>query len=323
MSDVTCEDPRPVIGIDLGASQVRAALVDRRGHLLARAACATDAVGGPGAVIQQMQSLVAEVTSSLPPAPLHEQVAGVGVCSPGPLDAQAGVVACIPTLAGWIDVPLVAQLSSALGLPVRLDNDAIGAAVGEWHFGAGQGLTDFVYMTVSTGIGGGVIADGHVLRGRRSMAAHIGHMNTAPHGAVCSCGNQGCWEAQASGTALGLRGRTLAAQRPDSVLHALGPHFGAREIVEAARQGDSLALELMAEEARQLGIGIVSLLHLFSPQLIVMGGGVSQAFDLLREGIQREIAQRAMPPFRDVPVVTAALGENAGLVGAASLVMRS
>jgi glucokinase len=305
------------VGIDLGGTQVRAALVDGSGQVLARAAQRTDAVGGPHAVLQQIQQLVAETTQGM----AYRDLRGVGVSAPGPLDAQAGVILGIPTLAGWVDVPLVAWLQQALDLPVTLENDGIAAAIGEWRFGAGRGLSDFVYVTVSTGIGGGVIADGRVLRGRGQLAGHIGHMTIAPDGAVCSCGNPGCWEAQASGTALGQIARQRVASSPGSLLAAHGESLSAREVMAAARAGDVLALELVEREAQLLGIGIVNLLHLYSPQAVVVGGGVAQGFDLLQPGIDQHVRTRALPPFRAVPVVPAQLGQNSGLVGAASLVL--
>jgi glucokinase len=268
-------------------------------------------------VVGQIQRLVAAVTQGVAP----ERLTGVGVCSPGPLDSAAGVVMYISTMPGWVDIPLVAWLGEALQRPVVLENDAISAAIGEWRFGAGRGLSDLVYVTVSTGLGGGVIAYGRVLRGRRTMAGHIGHMTTQPQGETCSCGNRGCWEAQASGTALGARARRRVADRPESALAAFGPALDASHVMDAARAGDALAGELVAFEAAELGLGIVNLMHLFSPQAVVVGGGVSAGFDLLQPGIAAEVARRALPPFRDVPVVAAALGPNAGLAGAASLVL--
>ncbi len=305
------------VGVDLGGTQVRTALMRADGELLARAAERTDLAGGPRAVVGQIRRLVDAVTQGVAP----ERLAGVGVSSPGPLDNVTGVVLSISTMPGWIDIPLVAWLNEALQRPVVLENDGVSAAIGEWRLGAGRGLSDFVYVTVSTGIGGGVIAGGQVLRGRRSMAAHIGHMTTQPQGETCTCGNQGCWEAQASGTTLGQRARRLAPTRPDSLLARIGPELNGGHVTEAARAGDALALELMAQEAEELGIGIVNLLHIFSPQAVVMGGGVSAGFDLLKAGIDVQVQRRALPPFRDVPVVPAALGANAGLVGAASLVL--
>jgi len=305
------------VGVDLGGTQVRAALIDADGSVLARASARTDAVGGPRAVLRQIEGLVAQVSNSVGAASL----AGVGVSAPGPLDSAAGVVLGIPTLPGWVDVPIAAWLGDALGVPVTLENDGIAAAIGEWRFGAGRGLSDFVYVTVSTGIGGGVIADGRVLRGRRRMAAHFGHVTTAPDGEVCGCGNRGCWEAQASGTALGDRARRLVSLASDSTLSTPGPVLDARRVIDAARAGDALALQLVAHEAELLGTGIVNLLHLFSPQTIVVGGGVSAGFDLLRPGIEAQVRARALPPFRQVPIVAAQLAQNSGLVGAACLVL--
>lgn len=303
------------VGIDLGGTQVRAALVDSDGSVRARAAARTDAVGGPLAVILQIQGLFAQVTDGVGTASL----AGIGVSAPGPLDGEAGVILGIPTLPRWVDIPIVAQLREALQLPVSLENDGVAAAIGEWRFGAGRGLRNFVYITVSTGIGGGVIADGRVLRGRRRLAAYLGHMITAPEGEVCTCGNRGCWEAQASGTALGDFARKLAAQVPGSILAKLGDAVEARDVIGAARAGDTLALQLVAREAELLGIGIVNLLHLYSPEAVLIGGGVSNGFDLLKPGVEQQIRERALPPFRDVPILAAHLGPNSGLVGAASL----
>jgi glucokinase len=267
-------------------------------------------------VVRQIERLVRKITRGVAPA----AVVGVGVCAPGPLDAEAGVVWCIPTLPGWVDIPLAEWLHEALGRPVTLENDGVSAAIGEWRFGAGRGLSDFVYITVSTGIGGGVIADGRVLRGRGRLAAHVGHMTIDPQGAVCTCGNRGCWEALASGTALRDYARELAVRAPESVLSRRGVSIDARAVVEAARAGDELALQLVAREAELLGIGIVNLLHLYSPAAVVIGGGLSNGFDLLHAGIAGQLRARALPPFRDIPVVPAELGQDAGVVGAASLV---
>jgi len=317
-AEATALTSRLAVGIDLGGTQVRAALVDDSGRLLARAAARTDIAGRPRAVMRQIEGLFAEVTNGIE----TRRLAGIGVSAPGPLDSEAGIVLGVPTFPGWVDVPVTAWLGDALNLSVTLENDGVAAAIGEWRFGAGRGLSDFVYVTVSTGIGGGVIADGRVLRGRRRLAGALGHVTTAPEGAACACGNRGCWEAQASGTALGTRARQRAALMPASSLFARGAAIDARLVVEAAREGDALAAQLVAEEAELLGIGIANLLHLFSPEAVVLGGGVSAAFDLLQPGILRTVQARALPPFRGVPVVAAQLGQNSGLVGAACLVLQ-
>jgi glucokinase len=307
------------IGIDLGGTQVRAALVDGCGNLLTRASELTDKVGGPRAVLGQMQRLVREVSQQ---AGLS-QISVVGVGSPGPLDSQAGVVLNIPTLPGWVDIPLASWLSGWLGKPVTLENDGVAAAVGEWQFGAGRGLSNFVYMTVSTGIGGGVIADGHVLRGRRNLAGHLGHMTVLPGGPRCDCGNPGCWEALASGPAFAAMARQAVLRNPSSLLAATGDLLTARDVFDAAQRGDALACELVDQEARWLGTGIVNLLHLYSPDIVVMGGGVSNGYAMLQPAIRDYIAGHALPPFREVPVVRAALGTDSGLVGAAAMAFMS
>ena len=174
-------------------------------------------------------------------------------------------------------------LAGEFGLPVIVENDGIAAANGEWKFGSARGLRHFVYVTVSTGIGGGVVVDGRLLHGRRGMAGHVGHMIIEPDGPLCSCGAHGCFEALASGSALARSGREAVSAAPSSLLARARPAdaITARDIVAAARQGDSLALTLLEREATWLGIGFSNLAHLYSPQAIVMGGGVSQAFDLL------------------------------------------
>jgi len=305
---------RLAIGIDLGGTQLRAALIDPAGSIVSRAATATDIAGGPTGVVAQIRRLCEEIGV----VGRRAEIAGVGVSSPGPLDSETGTVIAISTLPGWEGFPLRRVLEETLGLPVVLENDGIAAANGEWKFGAARGLRHFVYVTVSTGIGGGVAVDNRLLHGRRGMAGHVGHMVIDPGGARCSCGALGCFEALASGTALGREGRAAAA-RPESLL-AKRPAdtITARDVVAAARQGDAAALELMAREAAWLGIGFCNLIHLYSPQRLIMGGGVAQGFDLLQAGIADVMRSSAMAPFRDVEIVPASLGDNAGLVGAAA-----
>lgn len=304
------------VGIDLGGTQVRAGLVDGA-QVLARASEPTDVAGGPSAVLGQVERLMERVL----PRPEWPGLRGLGVSSPGPLDTDTGTVLNIPTLPGWDGLPLRDLLAERTGLPVVLENDGIAAAHGEWRHGAGQGLRHLVYVTVSTGVGGGVVVDGRLLRGRRGLAGHVGHLPLDPGGPACSCGAPGCLEALASGNALGRAARARAARHPESRLAALAPldQLTARHVVEAARQGDPVALQLLADEARHLGLGFTGLIHLFSPEAVIMGGGVSEAFDLLEAGIHATVRARAMAAFRDVPVVRAALGGNSGLIGAAAL----
>ena len=305
------------LAFDLGGTELRAALVDREGALRAFATTPTLASDGYEAVIGQMELLATRIRAEQPGL----TVASIGVGAPGPLDPVAGIVIAPPTLAGWNNVPLAAILQQRFGLPTRLENDANAAALGEWRFGAGRGTQSMVFVTVSTGIGGGVIADGRILHGRRGLAAEIGHMTITAEGEPCFCGNVGCFEAVACGTALGRRASKTTVAGDGSALRRLSgdSDVTGRHVVEAARAGDPQALALLDDEARWLGIGFTNLLHLYSPDVIVMGGGIANGLDLMQNRIDITIRSRAMVAYRDVPVVAATLGNHAGLVGAASL----
>lgn len=295
------------IGIDLGGTKLRAALVDTSGNVVRHNHVLTDATGGPKAVLDQICSLVDDMRANVAPS----AVLGVGMAAAGPIDTVAGLAVGTPTLKGWEHVPLVSVLERELLLPVRVENDGVAAANGEWLFGAGRGVGNLVYVTVSTGIGGGVVLDNRVLHGRRGMAGHIGHMTVMRDGELCPCGNRGCWEAYASGTAFTQRARKLL---PD-----VSRYPDARAVFDAAREGNDIAQRLVDEEADWLGVGIANLLHLYSPELVVLGGGVSNNFDLLHKGIMARINTAAMGAFRDARIVPATLGDNPGLVGAAAL----
>jgi glucokinase len=307
---------RRAIGIDLGGTQVRVALVDDTGEVLRRSAVRTDVAGGPRAVMAQFKALIADIAGDEGLANLS----GVGVCAPGPLDSTTGTFIHVPTLPGWEDFPLRDELSETLGTRVVVEGDAIAACYGEWRFGAGKGLQHLLYITVSTGIGGGVISDGRLLHGRRGMTAHVGHFRMAMQGPRCSCGAVGCFEAFAAGTALDKRARQAALDHPGSLLAGLASP-AAGDVVEAARWGDAVARGLIDQEADYLGEGLTSLIHLYSPEKVILGGGVSNGYDLMAERIHAVIRGTALPSFREVPVVKAGLGDNAGLVGAAALLL--
>jgi glucokinase len=306
------------LGFDLGGTQVRAALV-QDGKILKRAALRTDVAGGPESVMQQFRALAVGVAA---PDELA-QVCAVGVASPGPIDTIAGKIEHIPTLPGWDDFPLRDRISALFTLPCVVENDGISAAYGEWQHGAGKGFANIVYATVSTGIGGGVVVDGRLLHGRKGMAGHIGHFQMDPLGPVCNCGAAGCFEAFAAGPALAKRARVSAKANPHGYLGSIATNgqIDSHHVVEGARDGDNECLSLLRQEARFLGTGFTGLAHLFSPDRIIMGGGVSQAFDLLSDEIHATIRNLAMPPFKTIQVVPAALGDNAGLLGVASLAL--
>jgi glucokinase len=294
------------IALDLGGTQARAALINRAGEILARKSENTKAQDSGDVVLAQLANLAQIVAVG------HDwqTIAGVGLSSPGPVDTTTGTAFQLATIPGLNGLPMQNILEQSLSLPVRVENDGTAAAIGEWRFGAGRGHDHLVYVTVSTGIGGGVICDGSPLRGRRGLAAEVGHLRLVPNGEVCGCGIKGCFEAYASGTALAKRAR----KRMNNT--ALDTEM----IFAAAKNGDAAANTLIDEEAAFLGQGFATLLHLYSPDLIIMGGGVSAQFERLHQGMVRELNANAMPAFQNTPIVKAALGGHSGLIGAASLI---
>jgi glucokinase len=296
------------IAIDLGGTQIRAALVDLNGKVHNRIAIPTPADTDGDTVVQHLADAALDVSKTTD----RSNIIGVGLSSPGPLDTTTGITHGLPTIKGFDDFPLKQKFQDKLPHKLFVENDGIAAAIGEWQFGAGIGFRSVVYITVSTGIGGGVIVDNTVLRGRKGMAGHVGHLAIYPDGLRCSCGNAGCWEAYAAGPAFAARASK-----------ALGKTIKPKEVFELAAAGHKAAQAQVDEQARLLGIGITSLLHLYSPEVVVIGGGLSNAFDQFIPGIQKYVESNAMLPFRDVPIRKAALSGNSGLIGAAALVFQN
>lgn len=310
-----------LIGVDLGGTSVRAARMNTEGHVFQYHSVATAATAGPEVVISQIVSLVEQVMSDAN----RTEILGIGVGSPGPLDPFEGIVLQAPNLRGWVNVPLRNILQELIGLPVVIGNDGNAAALGEWYWGSGQGCSDFIYVGLGTGIGGGIIANGQLLLGRKGMAGEIGHMQIEADGPMCSCGQSGCWEVFASGIGLArFAAQALQAGRP-SLLHesAAKGLVTAVEIFAAAAQGDSLAKDLLKDEGEYLGRGLANLIHIFSPERIALGGGLATGMVWLDPHIRRVVAARVMPPFKDVTIESAHHGERVGVIGAAALMLAS
>lgn len=241
---------KQAIGIDLGGTELRAGLVDESGALLAYQRVKTDKFGGPESVVAQIQKLVVDVKG-------NNEVSAVGVAAPGPLNCETGVVLEPPTLPGWKNIELRRILAERLQMPISLSNDANAAAYGEWRFGGGRGRRHVVYITVSTGIGGGVVSDGRLLLGQGGFAAEIGHMSIAINGPMCLCGQLGCWESLASGTALAKFAEEAVRECQSSLMIDLahGGPIQAHHVGAAAEQGDPLALSLLQDESPLLDCG--------------------------------------------------------------------
>jgi glucokinase len=244
----------------------------------------------------------------------------IGAASPGPLDPHAGVILKTPNIPEWVDFPLVSRLKADFGVPAYLDNDANAAALGEWRFGIARGHHDVLYLTVSTGIGGGVIVDDRPLHGFHGLAAELGHVIVDPDGPPCNCGFAGHLESFASGPAIvRFVKEELNRGTPSSLtpVESLDP----RTIADAARQGDALAIAAYQRAGEYLGIAVASFLHTFDPSIVVFGGGVSSVGPLLFDPFRRSLAQRVFHPryLEGLKIEMAALGDDAGLLGALAL----
>lgn len=309
----------PVVAVDLGGTQIRAGLV-QDGRLLRRAARPTAPERGVDAVIESIVAIVRQMWAEAGQTGLV-----VGVASPGPLDPRTGIVFEAPNLPGWYNVPLGERLCQALQVPVVIGNDANCAALGEHQFGAGRGIRNLCYVTLSTGIGGGVILENELFEGTAGAAAEVGHMTLDLHGPRCNCGNIGCWEVLASGTAIARQAHAaIASGRPTLISQlAAGAPVAAAHVTEAAHQGDPLARELLEQAGTITGFGLVNLAHLFDPDLIILGGGVTHAGDFLLRPARAIFDAYAMPNYRRTcRIVLAALGDDVGLYGAAALATR-
>jgi glucokinase len=310
---------RWVIGVDLGGTQIRALRTDLAGEKAARAEQLTLAQQGPQAVVSRILETVRVVMADIPP----EEFLGLGIGAPGPID-PSGVLYDPPNLPGWKGVSLVNELAGPLGLPIYAGNDANLGALAEYRFGAGAGVDHLVYLTVGTGIGGGVISHGRMLTGWRGFAAELGHQTLDPDGPRCGCGQPGHLEAFASGPAIAREARKALEQgRSSTIPEQAGGAVTAKSVAAAAMGGDPLAIDLLRQAGYYLGLGLVNLIHILEPQRILIGGGVSQAGELLLGPARQTVDQRLMSPvYRGVEILPAALGPDVGLMGAAALVMQ-
>jgi glucokinase len=306
------------VGVDVGGTKVAAGVVDEQGQVLARVRRATTAQV-PGAAEQVITEVVRELEASFP-------VEAVGVGAAGLVDETRSIVRFAPNL-GWREQPVRAQLEKATGLPVVVENDANAAAWAEYRFGAARGRDDVVMLTVGTGIGGALVLGGRLFRGRYGLAGEVGHLVLDKDGRHCGCGRRGCWEQYASGNALLRTARNRAAQDRDRARVLLSYGDGTPEgvagphVTAAAQAGDPVALETFDEVGYWLGRGMAELAAVLDPGSYVVGGGVSEAGELLLGPARREFVAHVVGadvrPIADI--VPAGLGNLAGLVGAADL----
>ncbi|MFW6598403.1 ROK family protein [Propionibacteriaceae bacterium Y2011] len=301
----------PVLALDIGGTKLATAVVDAEGGVHGLEVGPTTRGGGPGPVLddlaRQAERSLTRAASSMPYDHLDEAIGAIGITSGGPLDIGTGRVS--PThLPDWHDVPVTDWATARFGRPAVVDNDATAAALAEHRWGAGRGLGSVLYLTLSTGLGGGLVIDGVPFRGATGNGGEPGHLLVVPGGRPCSCGRRGCLEAYCSGTSIAARAAEVSGTRVD-----------AKDLATMARAGDPVAIRIWQETADLLAQGIVDLANVWDPELVVLGGGVSRSADLLLGPIRHAVATQAMTPTRSCRVEATALGESTALLGAGAI----
>jgi len=315
---------RLAVGVDLGGTNIKAAMVTREGEVRGRLSIPTEIGLGPKGVADR---IVQAVRSVLDAAGCRVcDIAGVGLGSPGAIDSQRGVVMSAANMPDWKNVPIAAILGEALGVSVHLENDANAAAFGEYWVGAGRGTSSMVILTLGTGIGGGIVVNGSIVTGANNIGGELGHMVIKYDGVRCACGNTGCLEAYASANATARRFREAVESGAGSSLAdrvARGDAVTAHDIYVAARAGDDLARRTLVTTGDFLGVGIADIVHALDPEMVVLVGGLAGAAEYLLEGIWRQLSQRvANLKDRKFDVRPGELGDDAGVVGVAGCLLK-
>ena len=302
-----------VAGIDIGGTKIALAVADLEGRIIERTRFPTRVEEGPHRLIETALSEIERMIETTG-APL----AAIGVGCGGPLDRGRGLILSPPNLPGWDEFPIVKLVEERLGVPALLDNDANVAALGEHRHGAGRGFKHLIYITQSTGIGGGVIVRGELVHGVCDNAGEVGHMTVLPDGPVCGCGGRGCLEALCSGTGLARRARERLAAGELSSLSSLSPNeVTGRAVAEAARAGDMVAAAVWDEMIHYLAVGVGNLFNVLAPEAVVIGGGVSGAGEQLFGPLRERVRARArMLPPEKINILQASLGGDSALHGA-------
>jgi glucokinase len=294
-----------LFGVDIGGTKIAVAAVSLQGDVMARDEIETRAGEGAPRVIER---LIAELHSLEP----RDQLLGIGIGCTGPVDPRAGHVMNPYTLPTWEAVDIVSPLAEEFHTGVVLENDCDAAALGEYWKGSGRGARNMIYVTVGTGIGAGLVLDGKLYRGVGMVAGEIGHMSIDHAGPPCYCGSRGCLEILAAGPAIARAYQSKTGAQ----------NISARQVIQAARRGEANACAIVEQTAHYLGVGLANLITLLAPDVIVLGGGVMEHFELFEPTLRATIAQNvAFVPWQEVKITRAALGANAGVIGAAKALL--
>jgi len=310
----------PVLAVDLGGTKIITAIISNSGQVVSEDRCQTLADEGVSPVIERLFAAIDSLLNRNNMEP--SQLGGISLAAAGAIDSDRGVITLSPNLPGWRDVPLGDMVRERYRVDAFLVNDASAAALGEHRFGAGRGVSNLILLTLGTGIGGGIIINGEMYLGACGSAAEIGHMVIDVNGPECGCGNRGCLETLASGTAVARDAvRRINQGEKSSLVAMVGgkiEDITAEKVGTAARKGDSLALDVLSRAGTYLGVGLANLVNIFNPEMIVLGGGMAELGGLFIDPARRLVVERAFPISAGaVRIVTAQLGNEAGVYGAA------
>lgn len=307
-----------IFAADLGGTHLRAAIVGADGKIHYRLKQPTPQAEKPDGIVHALVDAAHEGGRHI--GARGGQISAISIAVPGTVSFEEGVVVKAPNVPSLDGFRLAAALESELKLPAILENDANAAAIGEMWQGAGRGHNSIVCVTLGTGVGGGIILDGRLWRGADGSAAEIGHLGVDPFGGVpCTCGSRGCLEVYASATAIVRMTREARPRYPDSILHT-SEALTSEKVYMAGVEGDELAVEVFRRMGVYLGIGLASLVNLLNPEIIVIGGGLSNGWDLFEQHMHQQVIERAFPlPARSVKITRAECGDDAGFLGAARL----
>ncbi len=305
-----------VVGLDLGGTKIAGAISDLNGNVIYQTTLPTEAHEGEKPVLERMIKVIEKVISES--GKTIEDVKAIGIGSPGPLDCKSGTILITPNLP-FRNFNIVSPIKEKFNVPVYLDNDANVAAIGEFMLGAGKGTQNMVYITVSTGVGGGAIINGRIYRGNTFNALEIGHTTILPEGPRCNCGNYGCVEALASGTAIAKRAKEAVEKGEETSLRSYS-NITSYEVFKEAEKGDKVAKSILDSCLSYLGICVANTITSFDPEMVVIGGGVSKGGQIVFDKVKEVVDTRCFEAMaKACKIVPAALGTDAGVIGALAL----
>jgi glucokinase len=317
-----------VLGVDVGGTKLATVLATAHGEILHKLRLPTEAARGPEFGVARLIAMLRQILAETQVDPAD--IIGIGVACGSPMDAERGIILGPPNLQSWNPVPIKETLEAAFSLYAQLENDANAGALAEWLFGAGRGKRNVVYMTMGTGIGGGLILDGRLYRGTNGNAGEVGHMRIVREGGpLCGCGKRGCLEAFCSGPSIARRAREALAAGTDDGTAILGragnlEAVTAEHVFAAARFGDALALRLVDETAHYMGIGLANIIQAINPEVIVLGTIATEQGDFFLDRVRRVVREEAWPQMSQVvEILPSPLGKAVGDYGAISIILQN